>query len=42
MDKACPSLDDEARQQLALQWYIFQLDNKQVAIYSFWSEAEET
>ena len=31
MDKAYPTLDDEARQQLALQRYLFQLDNKQVA-----------
>ena len=31
VDKAYPSLDDEARQQLALQRYLSQLDNEQVA-----------
>ena len=31
VDKTYPSLDDEARQQLALQRYLFQLDNEQVA-----------
>ena len=31
MDKVYPSLDDEARQQLALQWYLSQLNNEQVA-----------
>ena len=31
VDKAYPSLDDEARQQLALQWYLSQLDNEQIA-----------
>ena len=31
VDKAYPTLDDEARQQLALQGYLSQLDNKKVA-----------
>ena len=31
VDKAYPSLDDEARQQLALQKYLSQLDNEQVS-----------
>ena len=31
VDKAYPSLDDVARQQLALQKYLSQLDNEQVA-----------
>ena len=31
VDKAYPTLDDEARQQLALQRYLSQLDNEQVA-----------
>ena len=31
VDKAYPSLDDEAWQQLALQRYLSQLDNEQVA-----------
>ena len=31
MDKAYPTLDNEARQQLALQRYLSQLDNEQVA-----------
>ena len=31
VDKAYPSLDDDARQQLALQRYLSQLDNEQVA-----------
>ena len=31
VDRAYPSLDDEARQQLALQRYLSQLDNEQVA-----------
>ena len=31
VDKAYPSLDSEARQQLALQCYLSQLDNEQVA-----------
>ena len=30
VDKAYPTLDDEARQQLALQRYLSQLDNEQV------------
>jgi len=31
MDKAYPSLDDAAQQQLALQRYLSQLENEQVA-----------
>ena len=31
VDKAYPTLDNEARQQLALQRYLSQLDNEQVA-----------
>ena len=31
MDKAYPTLDDEARQQLALQGYLSELDNDRVA-----------
>ena len=31
MDKAYPGLDDKACQQLALQKYLSQLDNEQVA-----------
>ena len=31
VDRAYPSLEDEARQQLALQRYLSQLDNEQVA-----------
>ena len=32
VDKAYPSLDDEVRQQLVLQRYLSQLNNKQVAL----------
>jgi len=31
VDKAYPTLDDDARQQLALQHYLSQLQNNQVA-----------
>ena len=34
VDRAYPSLEDEARQQLALQRYLSQLDNEQVALLS--------
>ena len=34
MDKAYPTLDDEAQQQLKLQRYLSQLDNEQVEFSS--------